>query len=192
MDKKNNQLKSTAEDSNYKEFPELKVLDYQDMYDLVTKFIQNTILIKDIELAIITKTSNKISFSKLPFILLQIANIYHLPDKTYTVNKQKISLLQSEVMMNILFFGNEKISSVELAQAFNIRFNKGWASEQFAQYSKGFIPLYSNNLNIKPFLMNANKQFEDRCSIDAYFELHPEIVICNDPTKDIVIDAENI
>lgn len=189
MDKKNNQLQSTDADSNYKEFPELKVLDYQDMYDLVTKFIQNVILIKDVELAIITKVSNKISFPNLPFILLKIANIYHLPDKTYTVNKQKISLIQSEVMMNILFFGNEQISSLELAQAFKIRFNKGWAIEQFAQYSKAFIPLYSNNLRMKPFMMNLTEQFKDACSIDAYFELHPEIV-GNDIVKEMVIDIE--
>lgn len=176
MDKKNNQLQSTDEDSNYEEFSELKVLDYQDMYDLVTKFIQNVILIKDVELAIITKTSNKISCSKLPFILLKIVNVYHLPDKTYTVNKQKISLIQSEVMMNVVFFGNKQISSLELAQAFKARFNKGWATEQFAQYSKAFIPLYSNNLTIKPALMGVTEQFEDTCSVDAYFELHPEIV----------------
>jgi len=158
------------------DFPELKILSYKEMYDLVTKFIHNVVLIKDVELAITTKASNKIYCSKLPFILLQIANIYHLPDKTYTVNKQKISLLQSEVMMNIMFFGNEQISSLELAQAFNMRFNKCWATEQFAQYSKAFIPLYSNNLTIKPTLMGVPEQFEDTCSVDAYFELHPEIV----------------
>lgn len=173
---KNKQSQSTAKDLNYKEFPELKVLDYQDMYDLVTQFIQNVVLIKDVELAIITKTINKISFSKLPLILLKIANIYHLPDKTYSVNKQKISLVQSEVMMNIMFFGNEQISSVEMAKAFKVRFNKGWATEQFAQHSKAFIPLYSNNLTIKPALMGVPEQFEDTCSVDAYFELHPEIV----------------
>ncbi|MBI0089088.1 hypothetical protein H3T52_09070 [Commensalibacter sp. M0402] len=39
-----------------------------------------------------------------------------------------------------------------------------------------FIPLYSNNLTIKPALMGVPEQFEDTCSVDAYFELHPEIV----------------
>lgn len=158
------------------DFPELKILSYKEMYDLVTKFIQNVVLIKDVELAIITRTSNKITFQKSPFILLQIKNIYHLPDlKIYDVNGQKISLVKSEVMMNIMFFGNEQISSLELAQAFNMRFNKGWATEQFAQYSKAFIPLYSNNLTIKPSLMGVPEQFKDVCSVDAYFELHPEI-----------------
>ncbi|MDI2113795.1 phage neck terminator protein [Commensalibacter nepenthis] len=174
---KNNSSKDTVKSSKDGDFPKLKILNHSEIYDLVTKFIQKVVLIKDVELTISNRTSFKISIPQLPFISLLIADIYLLPDlKTYTVNGQKISLIQSEVMMNILFFGNEQISSLELAQTFKTRFNKGWATEQFAQYSKSFIPLYSNNLTIKPALMGVSKQFEDTCSVDAYFELHPEIV----------------
>lgn len=177
MNTNNNLSQVNVKTLKDEDFPELKMLSYYEMYGLVTKFIQNVVLIKDVELAIITRASNKIDCPKSPFVLLEIMDIYRLPDlKTYTVNKQRISLLQSEVMMNIMFFGNEQISSIELAQAFKVRFNKGWATEQFAQYSKAFIPLYSNNLMIKPALMGIPKQFEDTCSVDAYFELHPEIV----------------
>jgi len=166
------------------DFPELKILNYKEMYDLVAKFIQKVVLIKDVELMISNRTSIKISVPKLPFVSLLIADIYRLPElKTYTVNEQKISLIQSEVMMNILFFGNEQISSLELAQMFKARFNKGWATEQFAQHSKALIPLYSNNLRMEPSLMNTKKQFREIYSLDAYFELHPEIV-GNDIDKD--------
>lgn len=177
MNTNNNLLQVKVKTPNDGDFPELKILSYKEMYDLVTKFIQKVVLIKGVEFTIITRTTNQISFPKSPFIFLQIMDIYDLSDlKTYTVNKQKISLVQSEVMMNIMFFGNKQISSIKMAQAFKVRFNKGWATEQFAQYSKAFIPLYSNNLTIKPTLMGVPEQFEDTCSVDAYFELHPEIV----------------
>jgi len=177
MNIENSLLQAQVKTPKDGDFPELKILSYKEMYDLVTKFIQQTVLIKDVELTISNRTSIQISVPRLPFVSLLIADIYRLPDlKTYDVNGQKISLIQSEVMMNILFFGNEQISSLELAQAFKARFNKGWATEQFAQHSKSFIPLYSNNLTIKPALMGIPKQFEDTCSVDAYFELHPEIV----------------
>jgi len=177
MNTKNNLSQVNAKTPKDGDFPELKILSYKEMYDLVTKFIQQVILIKDVELTISNRTSIKISVPKLPFVSLLIADIYRLPDlKTYDVNGQKISLIQSEVMMNIMFFGNEQISSLELAQAFKARFNNGWATEQFAQHSKVFIPLYSNNLTIQPALMGVPEQFEDTCSVDAYFELHPEIV----------------
>lgn len=62
-----------------------------------------------------------------------------------------------------------------MVQAFKIIFNKGWAIEQLHNIVN-FIPLYSNNLTIKPALMGVPEQFEDTCSVDAYFELHSEIV----------------
>lgn len=177
MNTKNNLSQVNVKTHKEGDFPELKILSYKEMYDLVTQFIQQTVLIKDVELTISNRTSIKIFVPKLPFVSLLITDIDSLVDlKTYDVNGQKISLIQSEVMMNILFFGNEQISSLELAQAFKVRFNKGWVTEQFAQYSKAFIPLYSNNLTIKPTLMGVPEQFEDTCSVDAYFELHPEIV----------------
>ncbi|CAI3956403.1 unnamed protein product [Commensalibacter communis] len=185
MNTKNNLSKVMVKAPKNGDLPELKLLNYSEMYDFVAKFIQKVILIKDIDLTIANRTSLRVSIPKRPFILLCIEDIYDLPElKTYIVDNQEISLIQSEVMMNILFFGNEQISSIELAEAFQARFNKGWATEQFAQYSKAFIPLYSNNLRVKPFCLGITDQLEDRCSVDAYFELHPEIVEHSDNVKE--------
>jgi len=174
------------------EFPDLKKLNHQEMYDLVAKFIQKAVPIKGAELTIVKGLNNRVSSPKTPFVLLQITDVNQLSTtETYYTNKHKILWARSEVTISIIFFGNEKISAIEMAQSFNIRFNDAWASEQFAQYSKVFFPLYSDKLKTEPVFMDSEEQFEDKCSVDAYFELHPEFGVCSDSAKEIVMDIEN-
>jgi len=69
-----------------------------------------------------------------------------------------------------------------------MRFNDAWASEQFEKYGEPFFPLYSDDVKIEKTFTNAEEQYDDACSVDVYFEYHPEFGICEESAKEIVMD----
>jgi len=171
------------------EFPELKNLSYKDMYDLVGKFIQKSIPIKGTKLTIIKGLNNRVSTPKAPYIVLQITDENQLSStETRYTDKHKILWARSEITMSMMFFGIGNASALQMSKAFVMRFNDAWASEQFEKYGEPFFPLYSDDVKIEKTFTNAEEQYDDACSVDVYFEYHPEFGICEESAKEIVMD----
>lgn len=89
-----------------------------------------------------------------------------------------------------LILGSQTISALQMAYAFDVRFNDEWASEQFEQYSDILFPLYSDDINSEGQIINSEDQYDDACSINAYFEYHPELGVCANSAKEIVMDLD--
>lgn len=85
----------------------------------------------------------------------------------------------------MLFVGGEKISALEMAHAFDVRFNDAWASEQFEQHSDILFPLYSDDVNSAGQIINSEYQVDDAYSVNAYFEYHPELGVCENSAKEV-------
>lgn len=170
------------------EFPEPKKLTYKEMYNLVAKFLQKAIPIKGAKLKIINSLQNRTATPKAPYITLHIIDDNQLSTtETRYTDKYKITWSRTEMTLRISFFGGGNIAALEMAKAFTIRFNDAWATEQFAEYSDIFFPLYSEDIEIKEFVINAEDQYEDSCSVVAYFEYHPEFGVCANSAKEIVM-----
>ncbi len=73
------------------EFPELKILTYKEMYNLVGKFLQKAILIKGAKLQIVKGLGNRISTPKTPYIVLELVDENKLStSETHYTDKYKI------------------------------------------------------------------------------------------------------
>lgn len=174
------------------EFPKEKKLTYKEMYNLVGKFLQKAIPIKGAKLQIIKGRSNRVSSPKSPYVILNVIdeNQISTTETRYT-DKYKILWARSEVTIEMKFVGSGNIAALEMAKAFTIRFNDAWASEQFAEYSDILFPLYCDDVKIEKFSINAEDQYDDACSVIAYFEYHPEFGICANSAKEIVMNVIN-
>jgi len=174
-------------------FPELKTLTDKEIYSLISKFIQKAIPIKGAKLTIINGLQNRTSTPKTPYIVLEITEEHPLStSETRYTDKYKIVWSRSQVTVNILFFGSKDIPALQMARAFTVRFNDAWATEQFEQYNNDiFFPLYSDDVKVEPSFINAEGQFDDACSVDAYFEYHPELGICANSAKEIVMNVND-
>ncbi|CAI3948494.1 unnamed protein product [Commensalibacter communis] len=190
MRQKKTPAQVTAKAPKDGEFPELKKLTYKQMYNLVEKFIKKAIPIKGAKLTVINGMQNRVSTPKAPFILLQIESDDQIstPETRYT-NKHKITWARSQITMGISFFGNNNIAALEMAKSFTVRFNDAWASEQFAQYSDIFFPLYSDDARLEPVFTDGEDQFTDKCSVTTYFEHHPEFGMCENSAKEISMNV---
>ncbi|CAI3952731.1 unnamed protein product [Commensalibacter communis] len=188
MTEKKIPVKVTAKAPKDKEFPEPKKLTYKEMYNLVAKFLQKAIPIKGAKLKIINSLQNRTATPKAPYITLHIIddNQMSTPETRYT-DKYKITWSRTEMTIRMNFVGGGNIAALEMAKAFTIRFNDAWATEQFSEYSDIFFPLYSEDIEIKEFVINAEDQYEDSCSVVAYFEYHPEFGVCANSAKEIVM-----
>jgi len=71
-----------------------------------------------------------------------------------------------------------------MAKAFDARFNDAWASEQFEQYS--------DDVEVNTFSINEEDQYDDCCSVVAYFEHHPEFGVCENSAKEVVMGVNII
>lgn len=172
-------------------FPELKSLTHQEIYNLIAKFIHKAIPVKGDELSIVNGSQNRAVIPKAPYITLQITDKKRLSfSETRYTDKYKIMWCRSQVSVHILFVGTEKIPALDMAHAFDVRFNDSWASEQFEQYSDIIFPLYSDDVNSVGQMMNSEGQVDDACSINAYFEYHPELGVCANSAKEIVMDMD--
>jgi len=172
-----------------KDFPKLKKLTHQEMYNLIAKFIQKAIPIKGTKLSIVKGMRNRVSTPKAPFIVLQVTEQHQLSStETRYTDKHKILWYRSQVTVDISFFGSNTIPALEMAQSFVVRFNDAWASEQFEKYEEPFFPLYSDDVRIEPVFTDAEDQIADKCSTSVYFEYHPEFGICTDSGKEIIMD----
>jgi len=173
------------------EFPELKSLNHQEMYNLVGKFVRKTIPIKGAKLTIIKGLGNRVSSPKAPYIVLDVVDENQISStETRYTNKHKILWYRSMVTMNMLFIGTDNIPALQMAKSFVARFNDAWASEQFEQYKEPFYPLYSDDVKIEKGYVNAEDQYNDACFVDAYFEYHPEFGICEESAKEIIMDVD--
>lgn len=173
------------------EFPELKNLSYKEMYDLVGKFIQKSIPIKGAKLTIIKGLTNRVSAPKPPYAVLQIIDEKSISStETRYTDKHKILWSRSMVTMELSLTGNENVPAMQMAKAFSVRFNDAWASEQFEQFNEPFFPLYSDDARIEPVFLDAEEQFQDRCSMNIYFEYHPEVGVCETSAKEIIMDID--
>jgi len=190
--------KVTAKAPKDKDFPELKTLTYKEMYNLVGKFLQKAIPIKGAKLSIIKGLNNRVSTPKPPYVILQIIDENRLSStETRYTDKYKILWSRSQITMHMIFVGTGNIAALEMAKAFDVRFNDAWASEQFEQYSDILFPLYSDDVKISSSSVNAENQYDDSCSVDVFFEYHPEFRICEQSAKEVVMsvrasDAEEI
>ncbi|WP_456304940.1 phage neck terminator protein [Commensalibacter communis] len=184
---KSSQVKAKAPKDN--EFPALKTLTHEEIYNLIAKFMRKAIPIKGARLSIINDSQNRTSTPKSPYITLQITERKRLstPETRYT-DQYKITWCRSQVSVHILFVGSLKIPALEMAHAFDMRFNDAWASEQFEQYSDILFPLYSDDVSSAGQMINAEDQIDVAYSVNAYFEYHPETGICANSAKEIVLD----
>jgi len=182
--------KVTAKASEDGEFPELKTLTYKEMYNLVGKFLQKAIPIKGAKLQIIKGLGNRVSTPKTPYVVLEVVDENRLStSETRYTDKHKILWSRSQITIELSFIGNENIPALQMAKAFTIRFDDAWASEQFEKYSDIFFPLYSDEVQILPVFIDAEDQYEDKCSVRAHFEYHPEFGICEASAKEVVMDV---
>ncbi|EHD13174.1 hypothetical protein CIN_19110 [Commensalibacter intestini A911] len=181
------QVTATAPEEG--EFPELKNLSYKEMYNIVGKFIQKAIPIKGAKLKIVKGFNNRVATPKPPYVVLQIIdeNQISTTETRYT-DKHKILWARSEITMHMSFVGTGNIAALQMAKSFAVRFNDSWASEQFEQYSDIFFPLYSDDVKVEKFSINAEDQYDDSCSVTSYFEYHPEFGVCTDSGKEIIMD----
>lgn len=195
MRQKKTPAQVTAKAPKDGEFQELKNLSYKEMYNIVGKFIQKAIPIKGAKLQIIKGLNNRVSTPNPPYVVLQIVdeNQISTTETRYT-DKHKILWARSEITMNMSFVGAGNIAALQMAKSFVVRFNDAWASEQFAQYSDIFFPLYCKDVRISNFTINAEDQYDDSSSVTAFFEYHPEFGVCAESAKEIVmsvLDAES-
>lgn len=87
-----------------KDFPKLKKLTHQEMYNLIAKFIQKAIPIKGTKLTIVKGMSNRVSTPKAPFIVLQVTEQHQLSStETRYTDKHKILWYRSQVTVDISF-----------------------------------------------------------------------------------------
>lgn len=89
------------------------------------------------------------------------------------------------VLMNII--DENRLSSSETR--YTDKHKILWSSEQFEQYGEPFYPLYSDEVKIESSFVNAEEQYEDACSVDVYFEYHPEFGICEHSAKELVMNV---
>jgi len=172
------------------EFPELKTLTYKEMYNLVGKFLQKAIPIKGAKLKVIKGLNNRSSNPKPPYVVLQVIDENRISStETRYTNKYKILWSRSQITMHMLFVGTGNIAGLEMAKAFDVRFNDAWASEQFEQYSGILFPLYSDDVKVESSSVNAEDQYDDSCSVNVFFEYHPEFGICEQSAKEVVMDV---
>jgi len=172
------------------EFPELKTLTYKEMYNLVGKFLQKAIPIKGAKLKVIKGLNNRSSNPKPPYVVLQVIDENRISStETRYTNKYKILWSRSQITMHMLFVGTGNIAGLEMAKAFDVRFNDAWASEQFEQYSDILFPLYSDDVKVESSSVNAEDQYDDSCSVNVFFEYHPEFGICEQSAKEVVMDV---
>ncbi|CAI3952181.1 phage neck terminator protein [Commensalibacter communis] len=192
MSKKKTPAQVSAKAPNDGEPPELKNLSYKEMYNIVGKFIQKAIPIKGTKLQIIKGLNNRVATPKPPYVVLQIIdeNQISTTETRYT-DKHKILWARSEITMNMSFVGAGNIAALQMAKSFVVRFNDAWASEQFAQYSDIFFPLYCKDVRISNFTINAEDQYDDSSSVTAFFEYHPEFGVCEESAKEIVMSVLN-
>lgn len=182
--------KVTAKAPKDGEFPALKKLTYKEMYNLIGKFLQKAIPIKGTKLKVIKGFGNRVSTPKGPYVVLQVIDENQLSsNETRYTDKYKIVWSRSEVIISMSFFGSGNIAALEMARSLVVRFNDAWASEQFAEYSDILFPLYCDDVKISKFSINAEDQYDDTCSVTAYFEYHPEFGICANSAKEIVMDV---
>jgi len=172
------------------EFPELKTLTYKEMYNLVDKFLQKAIPIKGAKLSIIKGLNNRVSTPKPPYVVLQVVDENRISStETRYTDKYKILWSRSQITMHMIFVGTGNVAGLEMAKAFTVRFNDAWASEQFAQYSDILFPLYSDDVKVESSSVNAEDQYDDSCSVNVFFEYHPEFRICEHSAKEVVMDV---
>ncbi|CAI3961087.1 unnamed protein product [Commensalibacter communis] len=182
--------KVTAKAPKDGEFPVLKTLTYKEMYNLVGKFLQKAIPIKGAKLKIIKGLSNRTSMPKAPYVLMNIVDENRLSSsETRYTDKHKILWSRSQVTITMMFVGNDNIPALQMAKAFTVRFDDAWASEQFEQYGEPFYPLYSDEVKIESSFTNSEDQYEDVCSVDVYFEYHPEFGICENSAKEVIMNV---
>jgi len=176
-----------------KDFPELKKLSYKEMYNLVSKFLRKAIPIKGARLSVISCMQNRTSTPKAPYITLQILDDKKLSTaETRYTDKHKITWSRCQITIKLTFIGSGNIAALEMAKAFDARFNDAWASEQFEQYSDIFFPLYSDDVEVNTFSINEEDQYDDCCSVVAYFEHHPEFGVCENSAKEVVMGVNII
>jgi len=160
------------------------------MYNLVGKFLQKAIPIKGAKLKVIKGLNNRSSNPKPPYVVLQVIDENRISStETRYTNKYKILWSRSQITMHMLFVGTGNIAGLEMAKAFDVRFNDAWASEQFEQYSDILFPLYSDDVKVESSSVNAEDQYDDSCSVNVFFEYHPEFGICEQSAKEVVMDV---
>lgn len=192
IDEKNDKkpAKVTVKAPKDKDFPKLKTLTYKEMYNIIGKFLQKAIPIKGTNLSIINGLQNRTSPPKIPYIILKIIDDNQLSTtETRYTDKHKILWSRTEITIRMTFVGGKNIAALEMAKAFTIRFNDAWATEQFSNYSDIFFPLYSDDVKIDDNSINDEDQYDDSCSVVAYFEYHPEFGVCTDSAKEIIMDT---
>lgn len=173
-----------------KEFPKLKKLTHQEMYDLVGKFVQKAIPIKGAKLTVVKGMNSRVSAPKTPCVILQVIKKDRLSStETRYTDKHKILWYRSMVTMSMLFMGGGNISALEMGHAFEARFNDSWAADQFEKLSDILFPLYSDDVKIEEDYINNEDQYEDSCSVDVYFEYHPEVGVCEESSKEIIMNT---
>ncbi|OUI77935.1 hypothetical protein HK18_00875 [Commensalibacter intestini] len=191
MIKKGKSAQVIAKAPKDKDFPELKTLSHKEIYNLIAKFIRKAIPVKGVKLSIIHDSQNRASSPKSPYIVLQITDQKRLSSsETRYTDQYKIMWCRSQVSVHISFVGSQTIPALQMAYAFDVRFNDAWASEQFEQYSDILFPLYSDDINSEGQIINSEDQYDDACSINAYFEYHPELGVCANSAKEIVMDMD--
>lgn len=172
-------------------FPEVQNLSYKEMYDVVAKFIKKAVPIRGNKLTIIRGFNNRVAIPDPPYVVLQIIDENQISStETRYTDKHKILWCRSEITMSISFNGTGNISALQMAKAFVVRFNDIWASEQFAEYSKMFFPLYSDEVRIEKFVVSAEDQYDDSCSVTCYFEYHPQFGVCAESAKEVIMTLQ--
>ncbi|WP_408869481.1 phage neck terminator protein [Commensalibacter communis] len=167
-------------------------MDQEELYNLIAKFIRKAIPIKGEKLSIVNGLSNRVSPPQTPYILIQSSREGTLSySQTRYTNQHKIIHQVCEVIVSIEFYGNPTIKSHKMAKAFEIRFNDSWASEQFAQYSNILFPLYSDDMKNMPYL-DDDQQYADCYIVDAHFEYHTEVGMCQDSAKMIAMQVNSV
>lgn len=174
------------------EFPDLEAVDQDAIYNVIEKFLKKAIPVKGAQLSVVAGSNNRVSTPKVPYIVVQIMHEEQISTgETRYTDTHKIVKNISKIIVQFAFFGSENIKAHKMVKAFVMRFNDSWASEQFAQYGKDLYPLYSNDFQNQP-RVNMEGQYEDCYSVTAYFEYHPEVGMCQDSAKELIMETKPV
>ncbi|CAI3959064.1 phage neck terminator protein [Commensalibacter communis] len=171
-------------------FPELNVIDQEELYSILGKYIHKAIPIKGTTLTVINGLENRISTPKPPYVSFQMVHEEQLSfSETRYTNTHKIIRNITQLTIQFDFYGANKIKASKMAKSFVMRFNDSWTSEQFAQFSNILFPLYSDEMHNNQYI-DAEDQYTDCYSATAYFEYHPEVGMCQDSAKELQMQTK--
>lgn len=157
-----------------------------DVYEILKLWL-NKIFTKN--LPVFQGQINRVSTVSPPYIVIQtITNeLLSLNHDRYT-DTTKIIGNHNKLRIQFDFYGDKLNRAFNLAQKFKAFFMDGETFNFFAKKEFPIRPLYTIDNNLRPFV-NAEDQWSDRFSIDAFFDYFPEFEMCQESAKELCISV---